>query len=91
MLHAGIFHHVQRAHAFKNEYLFYRFASDEDHGGLPDAVADGSSVKWSDFLTILTSTNGKDGSLQPTLPEPDGDLANMEQIDLLAIGVSSIA
>src|SRR3989339_355136 len=69
MLHAGIFHHVQRAHAFKNEYLFYRFASDEDHGGLPDAVADGSSVKWSDFLGILTSTKGTGGSLQATLPE----------------------
>ncbi|HBG19159.1 MAG TPA: FAD-containing oxidoreductase [Desulfobulbaceae bacterium] len=90
MLHAGIFHHVQRAHVFKNEYLFYRFASDEDHGGLPDAVADGSSVKWADFLTILTSTNGADGSLQPTLPEPDADLANMDQIDLEAIGVSPL-
>jgi pyruvate/2-oxoglutarate dehydrogenase complex dihydrolipoamide dehydrogenase (E3) component len=90
MLHAGIFHHVQRAHAFKNEYLFYRFASDEDHGGLPDAVADGSSVKWSDFLGILTSTKGTDGSLQATLPEPDAELANMDQVDLEAIGVSPL-
>jgi pyruvate/2-oxoglutarate dehydrogenase complex dihydrolipoamide dehydrogenase (E3) component len=90
MLQAGIFHHVQRAHAFKNEYLFYRFASDEDHGGLPDAVADGSSVKWSDFLAILTSTKDTDGSLQPTLPEPDADLANMDQIDLEAVGVSPL-
>jgi hypothetical protein len=90
MLHAGIFHHVQRAHAFKNDYLFYRFASDEDHGGLPDAVADGSSVKWSDFLGILTSAKGTDGSLQPTLPEPDAELANMDQIDLEAIGVSPL-
>jgi pyruvate/2-oxoglutarate dehydrogenase complex dihydrolipoamide dehydrogenase (E3) component len=90
MLHAGIFHHVQRAHAFKNEYLFYRFASDEDHGGLPDAVADGSAVKWSDFLGILTSSKDTDGSLQPTLPEPDVELANMDQIDLDAIGVSPL-
>ena len=59
MLHSGIFHHVQRAHAFKNEYLFYRFASDEDHGGLPDEVADGSAVKWSDFLGTLTSTKAR--------------------------------
>jgi pyruvate/2-oxoglutarate dehydrogenase complex dihydrolipoamide dehydrogenase (E3) component len=90
MLHAGIFHHVQRAHTFKNEYLFYRFASDEDHGGLPDAVADGSSVKWSDFLGILTSTKGTGGSLQATLPEPDAELANMDQVDLEAIGVSPL-
>ena len=90
MLHAGIFHHVQRAHAFKNEYLFYRFASDEDHGRLPDSVADGSSVKWSDFLGLLHSTKGSDGSLQPSLPEPDDELGNMDQIDLEAIGVSPL-
>ncbi len=90
MLHAGIFHHVQRAHAFKNEYLFYRFASDEDHGIIPDAVADGGSVRWSDFLGILTAARGTDGSLQPTLPEPDAELANMDQIDLEAIGVSPL-
>ncbi len=90
MLHAGIFHHVQRAHAFKNEYLFYRFASDEDHGSIPDAVADGSAVKWSDFLDMLNGAKGAEGSLQPTLPEPDADLANMDRIDLEAIGVSPL-
>ena len=90
LLHAGIFHHVQRAHAFKNDYLFYRFASDEDHGRLPDGVADGSSVKWSDFLGILTSAKGGEGSLQPTLPEPDAELASMDQIDLETIGVSPL-
>lgn len=87
LLQAGIFHHVQRAHSFKNDYLFYRFASDEDHGRLPDDVADGGSVKWSDFLGILTSVKGAEGSLQPTLPEPDAELANMDQIDLESIGV----
>jgi len=90
LLHAGIFHHVQRAHAFKNDYLFYRFASDEDHGRLPDGVADGSSVRWSDFFGILTSAKGGEGSLQPTLPEPDAELANMDQIDLETIGVSPL-
>jgi len=34
LLSAGVFHHVQRAHDFKNEYLFYRFSSDEDHGSV---------------------------------------------------------
>ena len=57
---------------------------------IPDAVADGSSVRWSDFLGILTSAKGTDGSLQPTLPEPDAELANMDQIDLEAIGVSPL-
>jgi pyruvate/2-oxoglutarate dehydrogenase complex dihydrolipoamide dehydrogenase (E3) component len=90
MLHGGVFHHVQRAHSFKNEYLFYRFASDEDHGRLPDAVVDGSSVKWSDFLGTLTSAAGTYGSLQPSLPEPDPELANLDQIDLDAIGVSPL-
>ncbi len=90
MLHAGIFHHVQRAHAFKNEYLFYRFASDEDHGGLPDAVADGSLVKWSDFLGILNSAKDTDGALQAALPTPDAELADMDQIDLEAVGVSPL-
>ncbi|TKB28381.1 FAD-containing oxidoreductase [Desulfopila sp. IMCC35006] len=90
MLHNGIFHHVQRAHAFKNEYLFYRFASDEDHGGVPDEVADGSAVKWSDFLGSLTSLKDSDRSLQPSLPEPDAELGNMDQIDLEAIGVSPL-
>ena len=90
MLHGGIFHHVQRAHAFKNEYLFYRFASDEDHGGLPDEMADGSSVRWSDFLGILTSAKGDESSLQPSLPEPDAELGNMNQIDLEAIGVAPL-
>ncbi len=90
MLQAGIFHHVQRAHAFKNEYLFYRFASDEDHGRLPEAVADGSPVKWSDFLGVLHSTKGSDGSLQPSLPEPDAELGNMDQIDLETTGISPL-
>lgn len=90
MLHAGIFHHVQRAHAFENEYLFYRFASHEDHGVVPDAVGDGGTVRWSDFLGILTSTKGREGSLQPSLPEADAELGNMDQIDLETIGVSPL-
>ncbi len=90
LLHAGIFHHVQRAHIFKNEYLFYRFASDEDHGGLPNAVADGSLVKWSDFFGIVTSAKDTDGALQAALPTPDAELADMDQIDLEAIGVSPL-
>lgn len=87
MLHSGIFHHVQRAHAFKNEYLFYRFASDEDHGGLPDQVSDESFVKWTDFLGAVSKAKGTDGALQPSLPGPDADLADMEQENLDTIGI----
>jgi len=90
MLQNGIFHHVQRAHLFKNEYLFYRFASDEDHGRLPDEVADGSLVKWSDFLGILSMTAGSYGSLQPSIPDRDPELATLDQIDLEAVGVSPL-
>ena len=88
MLHSGIFHHVQRAHVFKNEYLFYRFASDEDHGGIPDQVPEGSSVKWADFLGTLTKVVGADGVLQPSLPGPDAELAEKAQKD--PIGVSPL-
>lgn len=90
MLNSGIFHHVQRAHAFKNDVLFYRFSSDEDHGGLPDEVPDGSSVKWSDFLATLTPAGPTEGDLQPSVPEPDADLGNMAQVDLDRIGVTPL-
>ncbi len=90
MLGGGLFHHVQRAHGFKNEFLFYRFASDEDHGGVPEQAPDGSSVKWSDFLGILTTRRGMDGSLQPAIPEPDVELAKMDQDNLDSVGVSPL-
>ena len=90
MLNGGIFHHVQRAHAFKNDDLFYRFSSDEDHGGLPPEVPDGSSVKWSDFLGTLTPAGPTEGDLQPSIPEPDVDLGNMAQVDLDGIGVAPL-
>lgn len=88
MLNKGVFHHVQRAHVFKNEYLFYRFASDEDHGAIAAEMPDGSPVKWSDFLSPLTKDTGVEGSLQPAVPEPDSNLAEMAQDDLDAIGIS---
>jgi pyruvate/2-oxoglutarate dehydrogenase complex dihydrolipoamide dehydrogenase (E3) component len=90
MLQSGVFHHVQRDHIFKNEFLFYRFASDEDHGGLPDKVAGGPAVRWSDFLGTLTGVRDGEESLQPNIPEPDSDLAAMEQIDLEAVGISPL-
>ncbi len=90
MLQAGIFHHVQRAHAFKNEYLFYRFAVDEDHGAAIEESPDGAAVKWSDFLGISTLQRGENDSLQPAVPGPDAELANLDQIDLEKVGISPL-
>ncbi len=52
LLNSGVFHHVQRAHPFENDYLFYRFASDEDHG-MTARKPDGNAVSWSDFTRRL--------------------------------------
>lgn len=58
MLNAGVFHHVQQAHPFENKYLFYRFASDEDHGKVA-RKPDGGAVRWADFLSPLTSAGAR--------------------------------
>lgn len=87
MLEGGVFHHVQRAHSFKNEFLFYRFASDEDHGTVPANVSDGSFVKWADFLGEFTHRRDVDSCLQSDIPEPDANLGNMDQDDLNKVGV----
>lgn len=65
MLEAGFFHHVQRAHEFKNEYLFYRFAEDEDHGSVKESVSSDGGPRWVDFLGTFSSAN-EAISLQPS-------------------------
>jgi len=89
MLNAGVFHHVLDAHPFKNEDLFYRFLSDEDHGSLA-RKPDGSAVSWADFVAPLTSAEDKSLTLQPELPERDPELASFEQVDLEVCGVSPL-
>jgi pyruvate/2-oxoglutarate dehydrogenase complex dihydrolipoamide dehydrogenase (E3) component len=89
MLNAGVFHHVLDAHPFKNEDLFYRFLSDEDHGSLA-RKPDGSAVSWADFVAPLTSAEDKSLTLQPELPERDPDLASFDQVDLEVCGVSPL-
>ncbi len=89
LLSAGVFHHVQHAHPFKNEYLFYRFASDEDHGTTA-LKPDGSRVSWSDFISPLTADEDDSRSFQPSIPERDPFLAQFAQDDLEAIGVSPL-
>ena len=89
LLNAGVFHHVLDAHSFKNEDLFYRFMSDEDHGSVA-VKPDGSAVSWADFIAPLTSGEDKIIRLQPDIPGRDPDLASFEQVDLEACGISPL-
>ena len=89
LLDAGVFHHVLDEHAFKNEKLFYRFISDEDHGSVA-RKPDGSTVSWADFIAPLTSPEDRSMTLQPDIPERDSELASFEQVDLEVCGVSPL-
>ncbi|MBL0713720.1 MAG: FAD-dependent oxidoreductase [Desulfosarcina sp.] len=91
LLNAGVFHHVQQAHIFKNEHLFYRFVSDEDHGTI-GTVPDGSAVSWTDFIAPLVPTKDKASleTLQPAIPGQDPDLAAMAQDDLDTRGLAPL-
>ncbi len=89
MLNAGVIHHVLDAHAFKNENLFYRFLSDEDHGTVA-RKPDGSTVSWADFIAPLTLPEDRILSLQPEIPERDPNLASFYQVDLEACDISPL-
>ena len=89
MLGAGVFHHVLDEHPFKNEELFYRFLSDEDHGTVA-RNPDGTAVSWSEFIAPLTPSGKPSLSLQPGVPERDPDLASFSQVDLEALGTSPL-
>ena len=89
MLNAGVFHHVLDEHPFKNEKLFYRLFSDEDHGTVARKL-DGSAVSWADFIAPLTNPEDQAMTLQPDIPERDPNLASFAQVDLEACGVSPL-
>lgn len=89
LLEAGYFHHVQRAHSFKDEFLFYRFSTDEDHGSVPEKVPGDISTKWADLLGSFACER-EEGSLQSTIPAPAQDLAEMAQVELEEVGVSPL-
>ncbi len=86
LLSAGIFHHVQQAHPFRDDYLFYRFAKDEEHGQVATR-SDGSKVSWADFLGPTGPTAD---SLQPRLPERDDRLGEFPAEDLEEIGIAPL-
>jgi pyruvate/2-oxoglutarate dehydrogenase complex dihydrolipoamide dehydrogenase (E3) component len=88
LLRAGVFRHVLNEHAFKNAFLFYRFAADADHGEVV-RKPDGSAVSWADFLTPFTDDSEEQG-LQPRIPERDPNLGGFAQDELDEIGVSPL-
>ncbi|MCH9675444.1 MAG: hypothetical protein K0U93_28665 [Gammaproteobacteria bacterium] len=71
LVDAGHVRHVLGEHGFKNEYLFYRFVEDEDHGAVPRGP-DGERLSWGDLLSTMPGADQP--SLQPKLPELDPDL-----------------
>ncbi len=88
LLQAGAFSHVLNEHPFKNEFLFYRFRADADHGKAT-RKPDGSTVSWADFLAPFTN-GGDDDDLQPRIPERDPNLGEFAQDELETIGVSPL-
>ena len=56
LLNAGMFHHVQHAHTFEDEYLFYRFVSDEDYSTVA-LKPDGNSVSLDREAVKIASNN----------------------------------
>jgi hypothetical protein len=70
--------HVLRDHAFKDEYLFYRFVGENERGSYKIDEKTGESIKWDYFLgaTKPAHSTDYDQSLQPRLPEPDFEKIN---------------
>lgn len=72
LIDAGVIHHVVKDHDFKNDYLFYRFASDEDHGKRKKRD-DGSKVSWLDFVKTGWAFDDVDAeNRQPRIPLDEG-------------------
>lgn len=74
----AFFEHVTRDHEFEDGNLFYRFVDGKKRGATQKA-ADGSKVKWADFLDPATAvgppSSGRSGAenLAPRIPMPDFD------------------
>lgn len=87
LLKEGIIHHVHRDHDFKDEYLFYRFAEDDDHGK-PDIKSDGTKVSWAEFIPLLSRE--RKYSLQAHIPDKDPDFGKLKQVELETCGVTPL-
>lgn len=77
LLNAGVFHHVVREHEFEDEYLFYRFTTDEDHGRVGRQA--GAPISWADIASPAwrSTESSERESLQPARPADDelGEIA----------------
>jgi pyruvate/2-oxoglutarate dehydrogenase complex dihydrolipoamide dehydrogenase (E3) component len=82
LLEAGVFHHVTREHEFKDEYLFYRFSEDEDHGHRADREGAGH-ISWADMLGPTDPSEAGDG-LQARLPD-QVDVKSAHEVDQIAL------
>ena len=81
MLEAGVFHHVLRDHDFKCDYLFYRFAEDEDHGHRPST--NGDRVSWADMLGSINPSDSASG-LHPRLPD-EIELRTADELESIGV------
>ena len=79
LLQAGVFHHVVREHAFKNEKLFYRFTEDEDHGSV-EKDEQGRAVTWYELIAGQFHRKSSE-NLIPKIPDYSEELASMEAVD----------
>ncbi|QDG54974.1 FAD-containing oxidoreductase [Persicimonas caeni] len=82
LLEAGVFHHVLREHKFENDYLFYRFSSDEDHGRKAESGS-GGKVSWSDVFGPAHPGDSGVG-LQPRMPD-DVMLQTATKVDQIGV------
>jgi Domain found in Dishevelled, Egl-10, and Pleckstrin (DEP) len=74
-----IFEHVLRDHEFKDEYLFYRFTTENERGNYKIDDKTGQAVKWSNFFGSGTAGEGSK-HLQPKMPKPDLEALNPKDI-----------
>jgi pyruvate/2-oxoglutarate dehydrogenase complex dihydrolipoamide dehydrogenase (E3) component len=88
LLNSGFFHHVLKEHEFKNDFLFYRFAEDEDHGKIKKNQK-GVAASWSDLIQPIASRKGNI-SLQANIPEKDLHLGTYNQGHFEEVGVEPL-
>jgi pyruvate/2-oxoglutarate dehydrogenase complex dihydrolipoamide dehydrogenase (E3) component len=80
LLNAGMFHHVLKEHAFKNERLFYRFAEDEGRGAVKRKPG-GAAVSWLVFVNSGWNLAGENESLLSKIPSYHDELAQMDRVE----------
>lgn len=83
MRKAGLLHHVVRDHEFKDEYLFYRFSVDEDHGQVV-RKSKYSTMSWLDFME-QPKRKGAGINLIPEIPGSFEEFATSGTVPLVEL------